>query len=223
MPAGAVLVAAGSGERLGRGPKAFVPLCGRPLLSYALAALRASRAVGLIVVVVAPADVDVASALLAPGERVVAGGALRTASVAAGLAALPAGPSVIAVHDAARPLASAALIDATIAALVPPWAAVAPGLPVVDPLKHVASGRVQRTVDRDGLWAVQTPQVFQRATLERVHSGAPSAVTDDLALVEAEGGAVRLIPGERAALKITYPEDLALVEALLALGERERA
>lgn len=216
--AGGILVAAGSGERLGHGPKAFVTLGGRPLLTFALEALRGANGVGPIVVVVRAADVEATADLLGAGERAIAGGMTRTASVGAGLAALPRGSEVVAVHDAARPLISSALIDATLQALVPPWVAVAPGLPVVDTLKQVRSGRVKRTADRTDLWMVQTPQVFDRSTLQRVHSEIAAAATDDLALVEAAGGAVRLILGAREGLKITFPEDLALAEALLAGG-----
>jgi 2-C-methyl-D-erythritol 4-phosphate cytidylyltransferase len=125
------------------------------------------------------------------------------------------------VHDAARPLVSPALVDRTIAALVDPWAAVAPGLPVVDTLKVVdaARERVVSTADRRNLWAVQTPQVFAHATLTRVHARIVAGeVTDDLVLVEAAGGRVRVIPGERRNFKVTYPEDLAMAEALLAAG-----
>lgn len=220
----AVVVAAGSGQRLGLGmPKALVELAGEPLVVHAVRAMRSASSVADVVVVAGLADcASVASALAAAGLDVVAvcaGGATRRASVAAGLACVPRECDVVAVHDAARPLVSPTLIDRCIEALVAPWAATAPALPVVDTLKLVDPSReaVVRTVDRRHLWAVQTPQVFDRLTLQRVHARvATTDVTDDLALVELAGGRVHLVQGERRAFKITYPEDLVVAEALLA-------
>ncbi len=225
--AAAILVAAGSGERLGAGgPKAFVELGGEPMLRHAVRAFVASGAVEDLVVVVGPAEVERARELIADlvgpvGLAVCAGGATRTASVDGGLSSLPPRARVVAVHDVARPLISPELIVRTIEALVEPWAATAPGLPVVDTLKLVDGERVIRTVDRRAMVGVQTPQVLSRLTLEQVHSrldaaGRASGATDDLVLVEEAGGRVRLVPGEQRNLKITYPEDLALAEALLA-------
>lgn len=220
----AVVVAAGSGERLGVGlPKGFVDLAGEPLL---LRSLRLFVGVADAVVCVVGAEhLDRAARLVdgagLPGVRLVAGGATRQDSVSAGLSACPRSTRVVAVHDAARPLASQGLVRRTLAALQPPWDAVAPGLPLVDTVKLVEpqAGKVLRTVDRRGMWGVQTPQVFPRAVLERVHArvaSAADAATDDLALVERAGGRVRLIAGERRNLKITYAEDLAIAEALVA-------
>lgn len=217
-----LLVAAGGGERLGAGqPKAFVDLAGEPLLVHAARALARSGAVDDLVVVVRAGDEARARrALVAAAldvRRVCAGGATRQESVALGLRQLEPGDAVVAVHDAARPLASPDLVARTVAALLPPLEAVAPGVQVADTLKLTAAdGRVLRTVERDGLRAVQTPQVFARATLEHAHASATAAATDDLALVEAAGGRAALVPGERRNLKVTYPEDLALAEALLA-------
>lgn len=225
MSVAGVVVAAGSGDRLGAGrPKALVPLAGEPVLLHAVRALRAARRVDAVVVVAGAERCDEVAALLAAAHldvtAVCAGGLTRQDSVDRGLAACPPGSDVVAVHDAARPLVSPALVDATVLALVDPWAAVAPGLPVVDTLKLVdpaQSDRVVRTQDRRHLWAVQTPQVFALTTLQRVHARLRgTAVTDDLGLVEAAGGRVRLIPGERTNFKITYPEDLVVAEALLA-------
>ena len=188
---------------------------------HAVRALQGADTITEVIVVVAADHCEEAHALLQRhGLRVgavCAGGATRAASVAAGLEAGPTG-EVVAVHDAARPLVTPALVDRTVRALVDPWAAVAPGLPVVDTLKLVdpAGQQVLRTVDRRGLWAVQTPQVFARTTLQRVHSRLEDAdATDDLSLVERAGGRVRLVLGERRNLKVTYPEDLAIAEALL--------
>ncbi len=225
-----MLVAAGSGERLAAGlPKALVPLAGVPLLVHAVRALGDAELVDGVVVVAPAADCGRVDEVLRVAGltalAICAGGGTRQESVALGLAACPRGTRVVAVHDAARPLVSPALVDRTIAALVDPWAAVAPGLPVVDTLKVVdaARERVVSTADRRNLWAVQTPQVFAHATLTRVHARiAAGEVTDDLVLVETAGGRVRVIPGERRNFKVTYPEDLAMAEALLAAGGAPR-
>ncbi|MDQ3342705.1 MAG: 2-C-methyl-D-erythritol 4-phosphate cytidylyltransferase [Actinomycetota bacterium] len=230
MTTTAILVAAGAGERLGTGrPKALVELAGEPLLVHAARALRAATSVDhLVVVLPMGADVTPAAALLNsagwPDAALCEGGPTRQSSVSAGLSACPRDSRVIAVHDAARPLVSPRLIDRTVASLTAGWDAVAPGLVVADTLKLVDSTRqvVLRTVDRRGVWAVQTPQVFGRVTLDRVHARiAPSAdaATDDLSLVERAGGRVRLIEGERSNIKVTFPTDLAFAERLLA-GDR---
>jgi 2-C-methyl-D-erythritol 4-phosphate cytidylyltransferase len=212
----AIIVAAGAGERLGKGvAKAFVPLAGEPMVMHAVRAFAAAACIDAVVVVVPPGrQADFGSDVItAPG------GLTRQQSVANGLDACPPGTWVVAVHDAARPLVTPALIDRTVAALVPPWDAVAPGLPVVDTLKVVDSRQaVLRTADRASLWAVQTPQVATRATLDRVHARIASetqAATDDLSLIERAGGRVRLVEGDRRNFKITHPEDLELAEHLL--------
>ncbi|HWB73084.1 MAG TPA: 2-C-methyl-D-erythritol 4-phosphate cytidylyltransferase [Egibacteraceae bacterium] len=228
----AVLVAGGSGERLEAGiPKAFVELGGQPMLVHAARAFVACAAVDDLVCVVGAGQVGRArQALDRAGLEAVAvtvGGTSRQQSVSRGLAGCPPSAHVVAVHDVARPLVSAQLIARTIAALTAPWDAVAPGLPVVDTLKLLDHGRqeVLRTVDRRGLWAVQTPQVLERRTLERVHACAAGAseATDDLSLVERAGGRVRLIEGDRSNLKITFPGDLALAELVLAARHPNRA
>lgn len=220
----AVIVAAGSGQRLGAGvPKAFVEMAGAPMLVHAVTPFLQAETIAAVVVVAPRQLVARTQALLeraGVAATVCEGGETRQQSVSAGLDGCPQGVALVAVHDAARPLVSARLIDRTVAALADPWDAVAPGLAVTDTLKLVEHPRqaVLRTVDRQGLWAVQTPQVFRRSTLERVHArvaSAADAATDDLALVERAGGRVRLIEGERRNFKITYPEDLALAESLL--------
>jgi 2-C-methyl-D-erythritol 4-phosphate cytidylyltransferase len=234
VAAAAVLVAAGSGERLGAGgPKAFVELGGEPMLRHAVRAFLRSETVASLAIVVGSDEVARARATVAdltgPVQvEVCAGGATRGESVRCGLAALPVSAVLVAVHDAARPLISPALIRRVLAALEAPWSAAAPGLPVVDTLKLVDGERVLRTVDRRALHAVQTPQVFSRRTLDQVHSrlqrpGGSRTATDDLVLVEEAGGRVRLVRGEQRNLKITYPEDLRLAEALLAADRAERA
>lgn len=219
----AVVVAGGSGVRLGGAvPKALVEVAGRRLVSWSVAALAAAATIDHLVVVTAPDDRGaVADALARDGAPEVSwadGGPERRDSVRAGLEACPAGTAVVAVHDAARPLVRPELIDATVGALVHPWVAVAPGVPVTDTLKLVdpdRDGAVVRTVDRRALWAVQTPQVFAFDELRRAHDRIDEAVTDDLGLIEAAGGRVRVVPGDRTNIKVTYPDDLAVCTALL--------
>lgn len=220
-PVVGLIVAAGSGERLASGgPKAFADLAGEPLLVHAVRAFAACAAIDDVVLVVGAEHLDRAASTLDRARlavrALVAGGATRQQSVGRGVDACPSGTAVIAVHDAARPLVTRALIARTVGALVDPWVAVAPGLPVVDTVKLVDTEQVVRTVDRRGLSVVQTPQVFSARTLREVHARLGQDATDDLLLVEQGGGQVRLIPGDRRNFKVTYPEDLLIAEALIA-------
>jgi 2-C-methyl-D-erythritol 4-phosphate cytidylyltransferase len=165
-------------------------------------------------VLVAPADRAVAGEPLA--DVVVAGGATRSASVRAGLAAVPPEADIVVVHDAARPLAPVALFEAVIAAVERGADAAVPGVPVADTVKRVdVDRRVVETVDRAALVAIQTPQAFRAGVLRRVHVDEPEA-TDDAALVEAAGGTVVVVDGDRRAAKLTTRDDLVLARALLA-------
>jgi 2-C-methyl-D-erythritol 4-phosphate cytidylyltransferase len=217
----ALIVAAGRGERLGFGrPKALVPLCGQSMLAWSVGSLRAVPAVSQIVVAL-PADaLDSAP----DGVIAVAGGAQRSQSVRAALAAAAADADPVIVHDAARPLATPDLFTQVLEALAlaPEADAVIAATPVSDTIKEVGGdGRsVTRTLDRAVLWAVQTPQVFRRAALERALAEASdellSQATDDAWLVERAGGVVHVIGSDPANLKITTPEDLRVAELLLA-------
>ncbi|GAA4564638.1 2-C-methyl-D-erythritol 4-phosphate cytidylyltransferase [Micromonospora coerulea] len=219
----AVLVpAAGAGVRLGPGaPKALRPLAGEPLLVHAVRRIAAAPAVHTIVVAAPAADVESVRAMLAPVApvTVVPGGAERQASVAAALAAVPAGPEIVLVHDAARALTPPELVESVAAAVRSGHDAVIPVLPVVDTIKEVGAGeRVLGTVDRSALRAVQTPQGFRRSVLTAAHAAAGDPLTDDAGLVEKQGVPVVCVPGSEHALKITRPFDLALAEHLLAAG-----
>jgi 2-C-methyl-D-erythritol 4-phosphate cytidylyltransferase len=210
----ALLVAAGSGERLGAGrPKAFVVLAGRPMLEWSLEALRAA---GVDHVVVA-APPDVAAAGLGPEVTVVPGGAARSESVRAALAAAPAGDVV--VHDAARPLVTPEHFTATLAALADADCAIA-AAPCTDTVKEAGPDRlVTATLDRSRLWAIQTPQAFRRSALERALGAGDDVLaqaTDDAWLVERTGGTVRVVESTPANLKVTTPHDLRIAEHLLA-------
>ncbi|PWR05278.1 2-C-methyl-D-erythritol 4-phosphate cytidylyltransferase [Micromonospora acroterricola] len=220
----AVLVpAAGAGVRLGPGrPKALRLLAGEPLLVHAVRRLAAAPSVHTIVVAAPAAEVAAVRELLAPVApvTVVPGGAERQASVAAALAAVPAGPAIILVHDAARALTPPELVESVAAAVRGGRAAVIPVLPVVDTIKEVDAGEVVLgTVDRSALRAVQTPQGFRRSVLTAAHAAAGDSLTDDAGLVEKQGVAVSCVPGSEYALKITRPFDLALAEHLLAAAD----
>ena len=216
MTVGVVVPAAGAGTRLGTGrPKALHELAGEPLLGHAVRRLRACPSIGPVVVAAPPADVAAVQALL-PEVLVVAGGAERQDSVAAGLAALPPEVDLVLVHDAARALVPIDVIEAVVAALRAGAQAVVPVLPVADTLKQVApDGTVVRTVSREDLRAVQTPQGFRRAVLEAAHRASSGSLTDDAGLVEAAGVTVQTVPGSPLAFKVTTPFDLLVAEAVL--------
>lgn len=225
----ALIVAAGRGERLGSdGPKALVPLAGRPLVQWSVDLLLGMPEIDRVVVAL-PAGVQ------APAKTIgVRGGAARSQSVALALAAAGSGESdvpggdpreLILIHDAARPLVSAALVRVALAALEGDErldAAIA-AAPVSDTIKRAdGEGVVVETLARSALWAVQTPQVFRREALERaldVPADILARATDDAWLVERAGGRVGVVPADSANLKITTPLDLQLAELLIARGE----
>ncbi|MEU1888475.1 2-C-methyl-D-erythritol 4-phosphate cytidylyltransferase [Micromonospora sp. WMMD987] len=219
----AVLVpAAGAGVRLGPGgPKALRLLGGEPLLVHAVRRIAAAPSVHTVVVAAPAAEVDAVRRLLDPVAPVlvVAGGVERQASVANALAAVPPGPAIVLVHDAARALTPPALVEAVAAAVRAGHRAVIPVLPVIDTIKQVdADGVVLGTVDRSALRAVQTPQGFRREVLTAAHAAAGDPLTDDAGLVEQQGVPVFCVPGSEYALKVTRPFDLTLAEQLLAAG-----
>ena len=215
----ALIVAAGLGERLGLGrPKALVELAGRPLLQWSVDALIDAPAVERVVVALPE------GMAAPPGTIGVRGGAVRSESVRLALAAASADgqrADVVLVHDAARPLLSAQLIAATLAAVEQEGidAAIA-ATPVTDTVKRAGEdGIVCDTLDRSTLWAVQTPQVFRRAALERaldVPDRVLARATDDAWLIERAGGRVAIVPAAPENLKVTTPLDLALAELLIA-------
>ena len=211
----AILLAAGTGERLGfERAKAFVMLAGRPMLEWSLEAI--SRVPAVERVVVALPDGEAAP----EGVHGVRGGASRSESVRAALDAAGPGDPVV-VHDAARPLAGPELFESTLRELDASGCdgAIA-AAPVTDTVKRVGPDRVVRdTLDRSALWAVQTPQAFRRETLERaldVDSGTLARATDDAWLVERAGGTVRVVPGPPENLKVTTPLELGVAELLLS-------
>lgn len=212
----AILVAAGSGERLGADvPKAFCAVAGRTLLEHVSERFAAHPDVRDVVVVAPPALVEPAAGLV-PGATVVAGGATRQESVRRGLAALSDDVDAVLVHDVARPFVPAVVISRVVAALAAGADAVVPALPVTDTVKQVDSaGVVVATLDRAGLRSVQTPQGFLRQVLTDAHAGARGAdASDDAGLVEALGREVVVVAGADESFKITRPWDLVLAEAV---------
>lgn len=217
MTAGAIILAAGSSQRMGGVDKMLRLIDGRPLIAYSLDAFRTSRRIGSIVVVVSPSNSEAVSRVVAelvPGAVVVNGGDRRQDSVRAGLDALPDVDYVL-VHDGARPLVTASLIDAVLDGAEEVGAALC-AVPVADTLKRAgAQDLVEATVPRDGLWQAQTPQGFRRDLLLRAHEASSDEATDDAALVERLGEPVKLVRGSSRNLKVTTPEDIAVAEALL--------
>ncbi|MCW4386133.1 2-C-methyl-D-erythritol 4-phosphate cytidylyltransferase [Salinibacterium sp. SYSU T00001] len=219
-----VIVAAGSGSRLGLGePKAFVRVAGRSLLERAVASVIGMREATQIVVV-APADRRAQAEALARDAAgrasgfvtVVAGGPSRQGSVAAGLAAVGASVEIVLVHDAARALTPSALFDEVADAVRASGNGVVPVLPVSDTIKRLGrEGQVVGTPDRSELAAAQTPQGFPREPLVAAYAATDVEHTDDAALFAAAGQAVTAVAGDALAFKITTPWDLARAESLL--------
>ena len=201
-----IVVAAGSGARFGRA-KQFLPVGEERLVDTAV---RAAARAGDGVVVVLPVGVVWDGP---PVDATVTGGATRAESVRAGLAAVPAGADIVVVHDAARPLATDALFTAVIDAVRDGADGAVPGIAVADTIKRVDGAQVVETLPRENLVAVQTPQAFRAGALRAAHRDAAEG-TDDAALVERDGGKVVIVAGEPANVKITGPDDVAVVEAL---------
>ncbi|HWA55033.1 MAG TPA: 2-C-methyl-D-erythritol 4-phosphate cytidylyltransferase [Solirubrobacterales bacterium] len=229
-----MIAAAGSGQRLGAGgPKAFVPLAGKPLVEWSIAAFRAAPSVRSIVVACPPGHVhDLAGSDIG----VVDGGGTRAESVSNALAVV--GTELVAIHDAARPLVTPELIEGVVETLAsdPEASGAIAATPITDTIKRVApaalTGRnafssqgseialrqVERTLDRDLLWAAQTPQVFRVAALREALAADPGVVstaTDEAMIVEAAGGCVLIHPSPPENLKVTTPLDLRVAELLL--------
>jgi len=199
-----------------------------PLLEHAVQRAFAAPEVSHVVVVAPASHLREAGAIASRAERradldVVAGGAERTDSVAAGLKALRADDGIVLVHDAARALAPASLFSRLVREVRNGHPAVVPGLPVTDTVKQVdARGRVVATPDRAALRAIQTPQAFLREVLEHAHTtAAGSHATDDAALVERVGGHVRVVEGDPMAFKITTADDLATAQRHLVADPEE--
>jgi 2-C-methyl-D-erythritol 4-phosphate cytidylyltransferase / 2-C-methyl-D-erythritol 2,4-cyclodiphosphate synthase len=222
----ALLLAAGSGTRIGRSGKAFIDLGGIPMVLHSYRSMAACRAIEGVVILVPVALLETAHRCIQSEdadlrERTIvrAGGGTRQASVHLGLEELPTQVDAVICHDAARPFASSALFDRVVQGLEGEADGVIPMVPVPDTIKRVRDGIVVETLPRHELGLVQTPQAFRRAALEDAHRRAdpagPSA-TDDAMLLEAAGYRVAVVEGEPANFKITAPEDLLRAEHLMA-------
>jgi len=219
----AIVVAAGSGERLGAGrPKAFVELAGRPMAAWSLDAV-AAAGIPRAVVAVPPGHGALAEEALARGDlplglAFVEGGATRSESVRNALAAAGPDAEAILVHDAARPMVTPDLFTRTLAALAGADAAIAAAR-VTDTIKEAgADGVVVRTHERARLWAIQTPQAFRADVLRKALAAGEDVLaqaTDDAWLVERAGGTVRVVESPAANFKVTTPHDLTLAHSLL--------
>jgi 2-C-methyl-D-erythritol 4-phosphate cytidylyltransferase len=228
MRCAAILVAAGSGVRMGAGtPKALMALCGRPLLAWAAEALMSTPAVELLIVVGPPGHEAEVFAALPDGDvevAVVPGGETRAHSVALGLEAVPPGTPHVLVTDAARPLIDSRLIEAVLAGIAGADGAIAAS-PLADtPTRVDADGVITETPPRAGLWLAQTPQAFRtevlREAVMRANGlGRLHEATDCASLVEAAGGRVRVVANPATNLKVTTPSDARIAELLL----RERS
>jgi len=222
----AVIPAAGTGVRMG-GPvaKPFLLLGGIPLLARTLLRLARSQVIDAYVLVVPPGSEEtcakavVAAYGLPATSRIVAGGAVRQASVLAGLQALPPGTDLVLVHDAARPCVPVCVVRATVEAAARDGAAVA-AMPATETVKEARpDGRILRTLPRESLWIAQTPQAFARRIILEAHAAATAdgfLGTDDAALVERLGRPVTLVPGSPENIKVTHPADLEVAARLLA-------
>jgi 2-C-methyl-D-erythritol 4-phosphate cytidylyltransferase len=208
----AVVVAGGAGTRFGA-PKQFSDLGGRPLAAWSLETAR-RICHGIVLVVPAGSTTGPWDA-----DQVVSGGATRSQSVRAGLAAIPGTAEIIAVHDAARPLARAALWQAVLDAIVAGADGAIPATPITDTVKEIGPDGRLVTLDRSRLVTVQTPQAFRAEVLRRAHQAATDA-TDDASLVEAAGGRVVLVDGPPDNLKVTSPPDLVMAAALASVTPR---
>jgi len=217
----AVLAAAGRGERLGSDrPKAFARLGDRPLLAESLERLEGSEWINFVVIA-APPEWEEPAILLAEElgagkvSSVVTGGASRSESVREALAEVADDAAVVLVHDAARPLLPDDVIERVLAPLSEGWDGVVPGLPLSDTVKRVEGDRVVETLPRGELVSVQTPQAFIASVLREAVARDVSGASDCASLVEARGGRVKVVEGDRRLLKVTSQEDLDTVEAWL--------
>jgi 2-C-methyl-D-erythritol 4-phosphate cytidylyltransferase len=224
MTASAIIVAAGSGSRLGSSvPKAFVKLGGRTMLSYSLATIRQVPSIVEVVIAVPAgfenaARAEATAAGLDVPVKITPGGIERQDSVRIALDLTSVESDLVIVHDAARPLVTPAIFDACLNAAALSGGAIA-AIPVSDTLKRIADGRITETVARSGLWQAQTPQAFRRDLLVAAHRralGEKFAATDDADLVERTGARVEVVECTTANIKITTQSDLATVESILA-------
>ncbi len=231
MKTAAIIPSAGMGRRMGNRKKPFLPLAGRPVLAHTVLLFEASPLIDAIILVVPDDDKETCRLEIvdAFGFRkvldVVPGGRERQDSVRAALDTLSGSWDILVVHDGVRPFATVDLIEEVVRTAKATGAAIA-AVPVKDTVKEVANGTVIRTVPREALWSVQTPQAFKSGILREAHKKAGEdgfSGTDDAALVERLGHTVSVVEGSYENIKITTPEDILVGEAILRGREGEGA
>lgn len=213
----AIVVAAGSGSRAG-GAKQWRVVAGKPVVRWSVEALLAAGAAPVVVVVAADGHERLTQALSGlDGWQAVSGADTRAGSVQAGLAALGTlpGDTPVLIHDAARPFLGRPVVQRLLEALADADGAL-PALPVADSLRRADDRTVSGSVERDNLWRAQTPQAFRLQTITRAYQAWPDTeiATDEVAVVQRAGGTVRIVEGDPRLMKLTYPEDFYMAEAL---------
>lgn len=221
-----IVVAAGRSERMGgKVDKAFLSLGPRPVVAYSLQAFEDCGDIDAVLLVVRKERVDQARSMVqmfgfSKVQRVISGGAKRQVSVQYGLAGMPPEALIVAVHDGARPCVTASIITDTIKAAKRYGSGVA-AVKITDTVKYVDRGhKVSKTVDREKLWAVQTPQTFKVELLQKAFQTVKKrnkTVTDEASAVELIADDVRLVPSASSNIKVTTADDLLLAAALLKL------
>ncbi|MGQ0813934.1 MAG: 2-C-methyl-D-erythritol 4-phosphate cytidylyltransferase [Gemmatimonadota bacterium] len=223
MNVGAIIPAAGSGRRMGGARKAFMEIAGKPMLRHSVEVMLSDSRIKQVVVVLAAEDVGTAPHWLEQARvTVVAGGTQRADSVRAGLQQLSEAIDVVIVHDAARPLLNTALIDRVLEPVNHDTSATL-AIQVTDTLHEVADDlQIRDTPDRARFWRAQTPQAFPRAVLAQAFAAQSdfSGATDEAGLVAAGGWPVVIVPGEPWNIKVTTPDDVAMIEAILHKATR---
>lgn len=228
MRVSAILLAAGIGRRFkSRLPKPVFKINGRPMVTYALAALQDCALVHEVILVTSSRSRKAIERLIARGcfgkvKKIVAGGARRQDSVRAGLQAVDPGSAIVLIHDSARPFIDRKIIASCIDKAVRSGAAIA-AVPVKATIKRAHAGRVAETLKREQLWEVQTPQVFKKKLLcQAFDRWGRFTVTDDASLVEKLGKPVHIVTGSYDNIKITTPEDVGIARGIIAKRGKAR-
>ncbi|KPJ69568.1 hypothetical protein AMJ44_03370 [candidate division WOR-1 bacterium DG_54_3] len=219
----AIITAAGYGKRMGQ-PKQFIQIAGKPILEWTLSVFEKEKIIDEIILVVNEEDLArVKKFKFSKLKQVVAGGKERQDSVYEGLKVLSEDTEMVAIHDGARPLVTPEIIQRAVAE-AKEFGAVVVGVPIKDTIKSVTSNQftVTSTLNRDELWAAQTPQVFKKEIIVKAYQEGSGKyqVTDDAMLVEKSGIPVKMVMGSYLNVKITKLEDLKIAEGIMKEGER---
>jgi 2-C-methyl-D-erythritol 4-phosphate cytidylyltransferase len=223
----AIIPAAGLGKRFGpQKDKPFRTLGGKPLIIWPLEAFQAVPEISEIIPVLSSEDTERGRELfehhgITKIKRIAAGGKERQDSVYSGLKLIDDTQGIVLIHDGARPLVEKKLIEAMIAEMARSkntFDGIVPGTPVKDTIKEASNGIIRKTLKRDCLWAIQTPQIFRHNTILKAYEQAMKKryyATDDAGVMEKYGGKVKIVMGSYRNIKVTTPEDLIIAEALL--------